>query len=224
MSEVKGSRVSRPAKAAKRGEETSSGSRSDVELTDRLLNAATDVFLEKGFSAASLDEIAARAKAGKITFYNHFGNKEALFEAIILRLSANLFHGFVAALEPDAPTEQALTLYLRHLSEVIHTDIAVKLVRVLHAEAQRFPRLAEIFDQSGPRRARALLGSYLQQRMDVGELRQADAAVAADQVIQMATGERSRLVLLGLTPNKSKDETEASIAAAIDTFMRAYRR
>jgi AcrR family transcriptional regulator len=73
----------------------------EEQLTDRLLNAATEVFLEKGFSAATIDEMAIRAKAGKITFYNHFGNKEALFEAIILRINKTIFQGFVSALQAD---------------------------------------------------------------------------------------------------------------------------
>ncbi len=39
-------------------------------LKERLLKAATEVFLEKGFAATSVDELASRAKAPKLTFYN----------------------------------------------------------------------------------------------------------------------------------------------------------
>ena len=76
------------------------------QLKERLLKAATEVFLEKGFAATSVDEIASRAKASKLTFYNHFGNKEKLFEAIVMRLNSTMFKGFADALEADVPMEQ----------------------------------------------------------------------------------------------------------------------
>ena len=194
------------------------------QLTDRLLNAATEVFLEKGYSASTIDEIAVRAKAGKITFYKHFGNKEALFEAIILRVNKTIFQGFVAALEADAPVREALTLFLQRLADVLHDDEAVRLVRVLQAETERFPRLAEVFDEEGPQKSHAMLEKFLLQRMHAGELRRANASIAAEQLVHMATGERSRRTLLGLSPSLSRKESENRIALAIDTFMRAYGR
>lgn len=196
----------------------------EEQLTDRLLNAATEVFLEKGFSAATIDEMAVRAKAGKITFYNHFGNKEALFEAIILRVNKTIFQGFVSALETNAPVMETLTLFLQRLTDVLHDEEAVRLVRVLHAETQRFPRLAEVFDQDGPRKSHAMLEKFLLQRMQAGELRRANASIAAEQLVHMATGERSRRTLLGLSPSLSRKDSELRIASAIDTFMRAYGR
>ena len=194
----------------------------EEQLTDRLLNAATEVFLEKGFSAATIDDMAVRAKAGKITFYNHFGNKENLFEAIILRINKTIFRGFVAALEADTPVREALTLFLQRLTDVMHDEEAVRLVRVLHAETQRFPRLAEVFDQEGTRKSHAMLEQFLLKRMQAGELRRANASIAAEQLVHMATGERSRRTLLGLSPSLSRKESELRIASAIDTFMRAY--
>jgi len=194
------------------------------QLTDRLLNAATEVFLEKGFSASTSDEMAVRAKAGNITFYKHFGNKQALFEAIILRVNKTIFQGFVAALEANTPVRRALTLFLQRLADVFHDEDAVRLVRVLQAESERFPRLAEVFDKDGPRKSHAMLQKFLLQRMQAGELRRSNASIAAEQLVHMATGERSRRTLLGLSPSLSRKESEARIAASIDTFMRAYGR
>ena len=164
--------------------------------------AATEVFLEKGFAATSVDEIASRAKASKLTFYNHFGNKEKLFEAIVMRLNSTMFEGFVNALEADVPMEQALYSFVKQLAEMLYTDQAVKLVRVLHGEAARFPQLAEIFDRAGPRRA--------------------DAVPAADHLIHMALGEAFRRVLLGLSSTPSPKEVESRIEKVLKVFMLAY--
>lgn len=53
---------------------------------DSLLQAATQVFVETGFSGARVDEIARRARVNKAMIYYHFGNKKALYQAVLLRL------------------------------------------------------------------------------------------------------------------------------------------
>jgi TetR/AcrR family transcriptional regulator, mexJK operon transcriptional repressor len=191
-------------------------------LKERLLIAATQVFLENGFAATSVDEIASRAKASKLTFYKHFGNKEKLFEAIVMRLNSTMFEGFVEALEANVPMEQALYRFVKELAEMLYTDQAIKLVRVLHAEAARFPQLADIFDRAGPQRAHALLAVYFEQKMSKGLLRRADPFTAADHLIHMALGEAFRRVLLGLSPTPSRTEVKSRIKAALKVFMRAY--
>lgn len=191
-------------------------------LNERLLKAATEVFLEKGFAATSVDEIASRAKASKLTFYNHFGNKEKLFEAIVMRLNSTMFQGFADALKTDVRLNQALYRFVKQLSEMLYADQSVKLVRVLHAEAARFPQLAEIFDRAGPQRAHALLAGYLKDQMLKGLLLKVDPLTAADHLIHMALGEAFRRVLLGLSSSPSTKDVERRINAALKAFMRAY--
>ncbi len=191
-------------------------------LSERLLKAATEVFLEKGFATTSVEEIALRAKASKLTFYNHFGNKENLFEAMVTHLNSMIFKGFVDALEADVPMQQALYLFVKQLAELLYTDQAVKLVRVLHAEAARFPELAEIYDRAGPQRAHALLAVYFEQQISKGLLRRVDPFTAADHLIHMALGEAFRRVLLGLSSTPSPKEVDGRIKTAVEVFLRAY--
>src|SRR5205823_14953845 len=49
-----------------------------------ILDAATQVFLSKGYLGTSMDEIAALAEVSKQTVYKHFADKEALFNEIVL--------------------------------------------------------------------------------------------------------------------------------------------
>jgi len=56
------------------------------KVEERILDAAGKVFLDRGFSGASVDEIAEVACAGKPTIYARFPSKEALFTAVIERL------------------------------------------------------------------------------------------------------------------------------------------
>ncbi len=51
---------------------------------EEILRAATRVFATKGYSQATLDEIADEAEFGKVTLYNYFQNKEELFYAVVV--------------------------------------------------------------------------------------------------------------------------------------------
>jgi AcrR family transcriptional regulator len=55
------------------------------DTRESLLSSATEAFAEKGFSGARVDEIAAKADANKAMIYYHFGSKEGLYKAVLLR-------------------------------------------------------------------------------------------------------------------------------------------
>ena len=80
----------------------------DVLLREqRLLDVATELFLECGFKRASMDEIARRAGASKQTLYARYPSKSALFEAIVERKSRQIFEA-IGPLSDDAPVRETL--------------------------------------------------------------------------------------------------------------------
>jgi TetR/AcrR family transcriptional regulator, mexJK operon transcriptional repressor len=194
-----------------------------TSLDERLLKAAVEVFLEKGFAAASVDEIAARAKASKNTFYNHYGNKEALFEAVMRRQNAALLHSVKTKIPEGLPLDDFLLAFAQLLyAEFLKRD-TVRLVRVLHAEVNRFPQLASTFEHSGPSLAMKAVVAEFEKHMTSGYLRRAKAELAAEQFMQLSLGELTRRVLMGLRPAPSKAEINERITSGIDVFLRAYR-
>ena len=110
----------------------------DVE--DRILDAAERLFLQKGFSTASLDEIAATAPASKPTIYAHFPGKEALFAAVVARLVSGLTD--FAGHTPEGRSVQDKLLRLG--TEIVERTVghSVPLFRATIAESQRFPELS----------------------------------------------------------------------------------
>ena len=60
------------------------------DAKSRILDAAQQLFLKRGYQGASIDEIAEMAPASKPTIYAHFDGKEALFEAVIARVITGL--------------------------------------------------------------------------------------------------------------------------------------
>lgn len=108
---------------------------------ERILDAAGKVFLERGFSGASVEEIAEAACAGKPTIYTRFSNKEALFTAVIERLVRRQ-----SSHEADSYAAGSIADRLEALAAAILSGIlapeTIGLIRVAVAEARRFPDLA----------------------------------------------------------------------------------
>ena len=63
--------------------------RDTPSTAERILDAAEDLFAEKGYSATSLGDVADRVGIRSPSLYNHFRNKEALYEAVLERLLAD---------------------------------------------------------------------------------------------------------------------------------------
>src|SRR3954467_11849985 len=69
-----------------------------AQLSDRILDVATVLFLSDGFGATSIEAVAKRAGISKRTFYHRFTGKEMLFEAVVRRLVERWTPSFDAAM------------------------------------------------------------------------------------------------------------------------------
>ena len=79
--------------------------------SERILDAAEDLFAAKGYSATSLGDVADRVGIRSPSLYNHFKNKEALYEAVLERLMVN-FSAPLAELETGPVTQQRVLDWL----------------------------------------------------------------------------------------------------------------
>ena len=125
------------------------------DVQARILDAAEQLFLGKGFRSSSIDEIAEMAPASKPTIYSHFSGKEALFEAVIARAVNSLtnFEGYV----PDGRTIQdKLTSIGTAIVERAIQD-STGMTRAVIAEAPTFPDLSRhVHEASRDRIAKAV--------------------------------------------------------------------
>jgi len=88
------------------------------ERRHQLLDVARALFAEKGFEAASIEEIAHRAGVSKPVVYEHFGGKEGIYAVVVDREMRNLLDLIVSALSaghPRALLEQAATALLEYI-------------------------------------------------------------------------------------------------------------
>jgi AcrR family transcriptional regulator len=133
------------------------GLAADVE--GRILDAAEEVFLEKGFQSASIDEIAERAPASKPTIYSHFHGKEALFAAVVARVISGLtnFEGYVSG---GRTVQEMLTSLGTAITERAVED-SVDVFRATIAEAKRFPSLSRNVHEASRKRATGVVSQLL---------------------------------------------------------------
>ncbi|HZT48381.1 MAG TPA: TetR/AcrR family transcriptional regulator [Hyphomicrobiaceae bacterium] len=111
-----------------------------------ILAAALSVFAERGFEAARLDDVAARAGVAKGTLYLYFRDKEALFEALVQNaVSPLLAEMSRLAGAPEVSPAQALEAFFALFQrEVLGTERKL-LLRLIITEGPRFPAIAELY-------------------------------------------------------------------------------
>ena len=110
------------------------------DVQARILDAAQQLFLEKGYRSASIDDISEMAPASKPTIYAHFPGKEALFAAVVARTISGLtdFEGFT----PEGRTieDKLMSLGTVIIERVFEESLG--MVRATIAEAPRFAELS----------------------------------------------------------------------------------
>lgn len=146
----------------------------------KILDVATELFLEKGYGAASTSELVRRVGGSKTTIYNHFGDKAGLFTAIVDELLKDTV-AFSDTLDLDGlSTRDALLAIADQHLKVVLSARYIGLIRIVAAEVARFPKLGKAFYEHGPGKSYANFRDFLERRTATGDLEIADPARATD--------------------------------------------
>ncbi len=123
-----------------------------------LLNAALDLFVERGFAATRLEDVAAKAGVSKGTLYLYFKNKEDLFKALLNESISPLISGLEDQIEEAAlsPEDAIKTFFWEWWKQFGNTKLA-GICKLITAEAGNFPDLALYFQQEIVERNNELL-------------------------------------------------------------------
>src|SRR5947199_1890181 len=84
----------------------------------QLVEVGRTVFAERGFEAASVEEIAERAKVSKPIVYEHFGGKEGLYAVVVDREMERVVAIIADAIEEGTPRERLEKAALAFLTYV----------------------------------------------------------------------------------------------------------
>jgi AcrR family transcriptional regulator len=149
-----------------------------LQRHERILDAATRVFSSKGYHGTLVDEIALAAETSKGGIYFHFPNKQAIFLALLDRLSALLRDRIEAAVarekDPIARAEAALKVVLETFGS--HRRLArLFLVEALGAGPEFNARMIQIRAEFAD-----LIRVHLDDAVAVGAIPPLDTATAAN--------------------------------------------
>jgi len=184
-----------------------------------MLDAATELFLEKGFERTSLSDIVDRSKGSRSTLYEQFGNKEGLLRAMVEDACSRLWQAIGSPADTPSFTEDALVeLGVRFVQTALAPN-AVAVYRIVVAEGHRVPDIAEFFFDSGPRIIQQRLTNRFRTASEAGELGRDAPEVMAQVFLGAVLGDLYVRQTLGLAPCCGAAQIEAHVRAAVRIFL-----
>lgn len=178
--------------------------------------------MSQGYADVSMDAIARAAGVSKATLYAYFNSKERLFADLVGEACTRSGPGSAQLLDPDADLRDALLTLAGRALRFLLEERSLAIYRVVVAEAQRFPELGRAFYERGPVISRQTLAEWLAGHMAAGRLVARDPLLAAEQFTALLRTHLHLRVLLGIGPPPTEAELDATAAAAVETFLRAY--
>lgn len=149
-----------------------------------LIEAALELFVEKGFAATRSEEVALRAGVSKGTLYLYFPTKEDLLKAVIVE---NLSGRFIEWNEEFEVFEGSTADMLRHCVKVwwqrVGSTRAAGLTKLMMSEGNNFPELAAFYRQQVVEPGHALMRRIFRRGIDSGEFMAVDVDHAIYAVI-----------------------------------------
>ena len=140
-----------------------------------LLDAALELFVEKGFAATRAEEVAKRAGVSKGTLFLYFGSKEELFKAVVRENISGRFSEWGMELEAFQGSSADLLRYcMTAWWERVGATKASGISKLMMSEAGNFPELAAFYQEEVVKPGNQLIRRILQRGVDSGEFRTLD--------------------------------------------------
>lgn len=207
-------KTSRPQVKSRGGRPTKSAA---IERNLRLLDSATQLFLERGFDATSIDAVAEAARVSKPTVYAQYQDKRGLFEAVLKREIGRWLAPLATAAEVQCGSqtkssiEKQLTELGRQLIALSNGAGAKAITRILAAQATNFPELAEFAYREGWSRAVSSIVELFD-RIIGHDYPDVDTTIAAETYVDVVIGRVSRLAAHGLPVDIAAEEKRMRVA------------
>jgi AcrR family transcriptional regulator len=188
---------------------------------ERILDAALDVFAERGFSDARLDEVAARAGVAKGTIYLYVPSKQALFEALIrsgIAVPIEAIEQRVVGL--DLPIETVLRMIFDFIRKEVLGTRRHEIARLVITEAGRFPEIAEFYHREVVSRGMSMLRRVAERAATRGEIQCGELARFPQLVMAPAL---VAILWANLFQRFDPLDVEAMLEAHLRLLMRALK-
>jgi TetR/AcrR family transcriptional repressor of mexJK operon len=195
----------------------------DETKHNQILDVATKLFMVKGFYATSMDDIAADAGMSKLTLYRRFPDKSRLFRAVVERKCQEILpidlYDRVKAHSP----EDVLHAFCRAFFDLLLSDDAINLYRMMMSEAAQSPDMTKMFYDAGPQPVKKMLDSILKDLKAKGLFKGHDILQARHTILSLFTGSDIYMkALLNIGKKPSRKEIDAFVKESANFFVRVY--
>ncbi|RWA72516.1 TetR/AcrR family transcriptional regulator [Mesorhizobium sp.] len=192
-----------------------------------VVEAAASVFCREGYAGANIDLIAAEAGVSRQTVYNHHGDKEKLFVAVVRDLTERCNAGIFATIAtfPDQPAdlEADLVAFAVRMNRNCTCNRDGRFLRkLIQAEGERYPELFAEWREQGPGRTWSALAARFARLAYARHLSIDDPDVAARQFFALVNAELQITFMLGGMP--TEEEVLRSATNGVRTFLAAFGR
>lgn len=213
----------RPSRRAKRLRIARGRPVAGTDKRRQILDGAHRLFIEKGFDAASMNDVYAATGVSKSTLYSYFKDKQELFVALIDEERERHARVVWATLDEGLDVASALTRFGERVASISAQDWVVRAYRTVLSVADRMPDLAKNFYESGRGHGERRLAEYLDARVADGNLAVSDTLLAAQQFFALCQAAFMRARLFGVLETEPlPDETRRVVASAVKVFLAAY--
>ncbi|GAC1538957.1 MAG: TetR/AcrR family transcriptional regulator [Ramlibacter sp.] len=149
-----------------------------------LLDAALELFVDKGFAATRSEEVAARAGVSKGTLFLYFPTKEELFKAVVRENISGRFAEWNEEFDNFQGSAADMVRYcMRVWWERIGDTPASGITKLMMSEARNFPELAAFYQQEVIHPGTRLIRRILQRGVDSGEFRPMDIELSTYSIV-----------------------------------------
>jgi AcrR family transcriptional regulator len=194
----------------------------DSSKRRQILDGARKLFLDLGFDAASMGEIARAAGVSKGTLYVYFADKNRLFEAIVEEES--LEQGKVAFnFDPARDVTTTLMDFGQAYIQLLCRPGGGSATRTVMAIAERMPEVGRRFYENVVALKIRRLAAYLDAHVATGDLAIEDCELAAAQFMQMCQATLFQPFIFQVTPTPSAARIARVVESATQMFLAAYQ-
>jgi len=197
--------------------------RSDDETRTIIFDAARHEFAVSGFAATNMDSVARRAGISTKTLYRLIPNKAALFEAMVTKRLDEFVSTIRLRAREGRDVESALQEALLACAELVLNGDVIALQRMVLAESDKFPEMAQTFYVKAMRRTVATLANWLRAEKERGLIAIENPEIAAGMLLGMLAFEPQRAVMFGQKPLPARQELLQRVEICASLFLNGAR-
>lgn len=192
----------------------------DASKRATIVDTAAKHFLLHGYAATAIEQVAADAGVSKVTIYNQFGDKRALFAAAVNCECDKMRGHFSLEGTAKGTTRERMTAIGEAIFAFLFRPEMMQFERRIAAETEQDPAIGAAFLEAGPWRMKEAFAAWLDRAVKAGELNIPDTLLAAEQFVSMCKGmgDLERRFGAMVKPHDSRKR----IDGAVDVFLAAY--